>query len=162
MPYLIEIEDWRAPYTFGISRIADEGGDPFTEYRTIEFSGGIIVPDLPKTKKAEILVWPETYLNPAGRTRAEPTAVGHASSSAGVLRCHLFLPAEMYLPLISVSAAQKVRYLNFGGDKLRYGNANIRSYTFDHDAPPDHVKELQEIWAAEAKSRRDASRKKAK
>lgn len=163
-PYLMSVDDWSLRYFFGVERRpAEEVDDPYFEYRAIELTATILVPALPKISKAEIIVWPNSRLNPETRLRNAPSAVGDmAASRAGVLRCTIFLPEVMYGPLLTLLAADKIRFLDVGGDKLRYGRGDIRKYSWDSSYSEEDISEIRTIWRASKLNRRQVSKQKAR
>lgn len=76
LPYLITIDHWWAPYSFGINRL-DEEGEPFREYKTIELQGVLIVP----TQPSDNLFRARYALTPA--EAALVSALAHGQSLAG-------------------------------------------------------------------------------
>lgn len=158
LPYIVAIEGWAAPYTFGIDLLgdpSDQGRDPFREYQVIEFWGRLIVPDLKKITMFAGRTWFEEVINRESRSRrlAKPEAVGFLSSGKGTLHATLYLPQQMYQPILTILAAQKAPFIQFDGSQLHYGQGKLRSITFDHAAPEEHLAECREIWANHKKKK---------
>lgn len=153
LPYLLSISDWSSDYHFAINPREAETV-PFWEYRVISVVGKLIVPALPKVETTEVVLWPEDYLEPEARAKAEPRFLGYMTARAGKMSVNLHMPGSAWAPLLTAFAAGKFRFVSWSGDKLAYGQGRVRSFSLDYETTEENLTELRDIWSAEKKRKR--------
>ena len=152
-PYLVRILDWSSDYHFAMNPREAET-EPFWEYRAISLVGEIIAPFLPKVETTDVMLWPEHFLEPEDRARAEPQAIGHMTARAGKMGVNLYMPSSAWAPLLTALAAGKFRYVSWSGDKLKYGRGRVGSFSLDYETTDESLREINEIWAIDKKPTR--------
>jgi hypothetical protein len=143
--YAVCVESWSCDYTFGlnskfnplrprddISFLYDEAYD---EYRTLIIKGSFLKPDNLKGQKIEASFVPREYLNKAKRDEklrlyeeSPPTSVGSLQTETNHIWGIISLPEDALGILLQTALADKIKFITFHGEKLRYGRGSIHRY----------------------------------
>lgn len=139
--YVVAVEDWDWSLWFGVSNMPEREG-PYDDYRHLNLRGQLLHPSKLKCETVELHFLPDKRLNEGARERNQPLSIGHLRFRSGHMYGVVSMPADALPLLLTLATAEKLRYVVMQGDRLRYGNASVKSFRVEmsideDDLPPD-------------------------
>jgi hypothetical protein len=128
--HVIEIEDWRWEYMFGLDETSFREG-PYFDYRHLEIKGKLLRPTSINAATAEVTCFPNYRLSESGdRSKHQPKNVGAISHRGKEYSANLHIPADVLGPLLQMMIAGKYRFIVIEAEKSFRGEALIRNFRF--------------------------------
>ena len=144
--YKIRVDGWSCDFSFGLNakfnplRHSDVASfmyrEPYHESRWLVLHGEFLEPSKLAGQKVRINLSQCDYLNEAERTKnarhyeeKPPTSVGTLYKEEADFWCLLFFPTDAADLVLQIAAANKVQAITLYGDKLRYKQAPIFSFS---------------------------------
>lgn len=130
--YVVEIEKWNWSYTFGLNAVRGEL-DPFMDFRHLTVLGVLVRPRRMEGEEVEFTVIPAHDLNQVERLKHKnPLAVGTLGRNrrTKIIQGHLSIPQDVLGPILSMLAAERLKFIVMNGTKIGRSHAMIRSYRF--------------------------------
>lgn len=139
--YVVAVESWEWSYSFGIQRMKDRP-EPYDDYRHLHLTGTLLRPAKLKVETVRLIFLPDEAYNRDKWDRHKRPHVGSVSLHRGRFEALCSMPANALAPILTMLAADKIKYAVLDGAKLRYGHADITHYRLDmsmdeDDLPPD-------------------------
>lgn len=139
--YVIGIEDWEWALSFGIDSTKYREG-PYMDFRHLHLRGKLIVPSRIKAETVQAVLMPRRIADDDRYEAPEPKSVGSVSLHRGRFEALLSMPSDALAPVLQMLIAEKFRFIDLHGHRLRYGSAIIRSYRLEmnideEDMPAD-------------------------
>ena len=145
---------WRCDYSFGLNasfnplRQNDIASfmyrEPYHETRWPIFHGEFLEPSNLAGQKVRVNLSQADYLNENERTKntrhyeeEPPTSVGTLYKQGKDFWCLLFFPADAADLVLQIASANKVKAITLYGDKLRYKQAPIFSFSLKEKIEED-------------------------
>ena len=69
----------------------------------------------------------------------EPSGVGSVSVSRGGFEALLTMPDDALVPILQMLIAEKLRFIDLYGERMRYRSATIRSYRLEMNMDLDDM-----------------------
>ncbi|MBC8316507.1 MAG: hypothetical protein H8E41_01280 [Desulfobulbaceae bacterium] len=140
--YILEIDSWDSPYSFGINITRHLSEGPFWEFSSINISGNFILPEKISGKDITISLYGSRdfipYLNsPQKYDDYEPKSIGHLTIRGKQRNGHAFIPVDMFSFIMSMLSDGRFKFLKMNGHALYRGNASIRSVSFHQEYDVD-------------------------
>lgn len=136
--YVVEVTDWDWSLWFGVSNIPEREG-PYDDYRHLDLRGTLLRPSKLKCATVGLHFLPDKRLNEGERERNQPVSVGHLNLRAGHMNGIMSMPADALPLLLTLAAAEKLRYVVIQGDPFRYGNAAVKSFRVEMSIDEDDL-----------------------
>ncbi len=142
--YVVRIDHWDWGYGFGLNAMRDYN-DPYFEYCHLHINGLCVHPrKLAEANiKAQLTFMPDPKLDQARRSQDNskhvPLGVGSLERRENYFVGSIALPGEMLSPILGMLVADKLKFVNLSGEKLRRHKTLIRSYQIDHVFDEDDV-----------------------
>lgn len=138
--FLLEVIDWHCFYSISLGR-AFRGDDPYLEHQGMEVDCRIIAPSRFKGKLLFTRLISSRHmddaLNDPDTAKYEPLCVGSLTIRGKTSAYLGSLPQTTFILLIQLLSLERIRFISFHGEKLRYGSANISNISFDWTYEPE-------------------------
>jgi len=128
--YLIRIGEWEWGFSFGIGNRRFNDG-PYMDFRHLRLRGKLIALSGIKTEAVEVILMPNRLQNNERYEIAEPNSVGSVSVSRGRFEALLTIPEDVLAPVLQMLIAEKLRFIDLHGERMRYRSATIKSYRLE-------------------------------
>jgi hypothetical protein len=137
--HVIEIQDWRWDYMFGIDQTSFREG-PYFDIRHLNIEGKLLRPTSINAAKAEVTVFPDCRLSESeSRSTHQPKAVGVISNRGKNYSANLHIPADVLVPVLQMMIAGKHRYVSMEAEKSYRGEALVRHFWFAETISDDDL-----------------------
>lgn len=136
--YVVQIEGWEWGFSFGIGNRRFNDG-PYMDFRHLHLHGKLIVPSRIKTETVEVILMPNSLQTNERYGIAEPSSVGSVSVSRGRFEALLTMPCDALVPVLQMLIAEKLRFIDLHGERMRYRSAPIKSYRLEMNMDPDDM-----------------------
>jgi hypothetical protein len=139
--YVIAIDDWEWSLSFGIDQTRFREG-PYMDFRHLHLRGKLLIPSRIKAETAQAILMPDRTATYARSDAPEPKGVGSASLYHGRFEALLTIPDDALASVLQMLIADKFRFIEMHGERMRYRSAAIRSYRLEmnieeEDMPTD-------------------------
>lgn len=145
--YLIEIQDWQAPYSFHLNRDRLLHKGPYSEHFELTFKGTFLYPQkyvgkdvdltfLGNREKTKMLDEPEKYDD------FQPLCIGKLWIRGETRNFLGSLPMDKVGLVINMLVTRKYKYLDLYGYTTRYGSAEIFSVHFEEVLDEDEYDDI--------------------
>lgn len=136
--YLVQIEEWEWGFSFGIGYRRFSDG-PYMDFRHLHLRGRLIVPSRIKIETAEVILMPNSLRTNERYDIEEPSSVGSVSISGGRFEALLTMPCDALVPVMQMLTAEKLRFIDLHGERMRYRSATIKSYRLEMNMDEDDM-----------------------
>jgi len=136
--YLVAIENWDWSYSFGLDG-RKASVDPYMEHRHLIIGGRLLHPTSPSIKSVELCLLPRHDLDQERRKDDQPTAVGSLEVNDGKLTALLPIPKDSLAPIMLMLVADRFRFANLGGARLRNRRALVTSFSLETHIDEDDM-----------------------
>ncbi len=136
--YVVEVEDWDWSLWFGVSTMPEREG-PFDDYRHLNLRGKLLRPSKLRCETVELHFLPDKRLNEGEQERNRPLSVGHLNLRSGRMYGVMSMPTDALPPLLTIATAGRLRYVVMQGERLRYGNAGVKSFRVEMNIDEDDL-----------------------
>jgi hypothetical protein len=136
--YIVSIENWDWSYSFGLDSRKDSM-DPYMEHRHLKIGGKLLHPKLPSIETVELFLMPRGDLDQDRRKDDQPTAVGGLRLDRGLLTALLPIPKDWLTAILQVLIANRFRFVDLGGARLRHRQAPLSSFSLATHIDPDDM-----------------------
>lgn len=145
--YTVRVKSWNADYSFGLNsnynplRKYDDVSflykQPYDEYRALFIKGDVVEPSQLKGQKVEIHFFPRPDLNKKYIKEnlrhyedSPPRAIGSIRKNDHNIMALISMPDDALNLLLQNAAANKVNFITFHGEKLRFGHGHVFRFSF--------------------------------
>jgi hypothetical protein len=153
--YTIFVDSWSCNYSFGLNanfnplrRYKDIGDyiyrEPYNEARWLVFKGKFLEPPQLKEQKVEVTLSQSPQLNEAERNKNlhlysedPPQSVGSLHKEKPVSWCFVSFPEDAMKIVLETASANKIKFITLYGEKMRYREASIFSFSLREQAEDD-------------------------
>lgn len=145
--YIFRIASWEPHYSFalGIERL-DHG--PYREFVELILNGEFLAPAKTVGRTGKLMFLGDREhkrtLEVPPQFKREPLGVGSVTVRGGRAEFLGSLPFDSLWGLVSALVAGTLHYVDLHGERLRYGRATIRSFTFCSQVDPDDLEYARE------------------
>ena len=136
--YLIQIREWEWGFSFGVGNRRFNDG-PYMDFRHLHLRGKLIVPSGIKTETVEVILMPNSLQTNGRYDIAEPSSVGSVSISSGRFEALLTMPCDALVPVLQMLIAERFRFIDLRGGRMRYRSAKIKSYRLEMNMDEDDM-----------------------
>jgi hypothetical protein len=113
--------------------------DPYREYRHLRIDGKLLHPKIPSAETVEVNLLPRADLDQDRRKDDQPSAVGSLRLDGGRLIVLQSIPKDSLTPILQVLIADRFRFVDLGGAKLRHRQALVSSFSLATHIDPDDM-----------------------
>jgi hypothetical protein len=145
MDYAVRIESWNCDYSFGFNASYDPlrrdddvsflYESPYNEHRDLILRGIFLAPAQLKGQKCEAHFTRRPHLNEKSidenlhrYEEAPPKSVGGFSKQGHCIMAFLAVPQDAFALVFQNAQANKIKFMNLRGQKMRYGRGQIYRY----------------------------------
>jgi hypothetical protein len=136
--YLVAIGNWDWSYSFGLDGRKDSI-DLYMEHRHLIIGGRLLHPANPSIKSVELCLLPRHELDRERRKDDQPTAIGSLEVVNGKLTALLPIPKDSLTPIMLMLAADRFRFADLGGAKLRNRRSLVTSFSLETHIDEDDM-----------------------
>jgi hypothetical protein len=136
--YIIAIENWDWSYSLSLDDRKDSL-DPYREYRHLRIGGKLLHPKLPSVETVEVHLMPRADLDQDRRKDDQPSAVGSLRVDGGQLIVLQPIPKDSLTPILQVLIADRFRFVDLGGARLRHRQALVSSFSLETHIDADDM-----------------------
>lgn len=144
--YVVRIDDWHCDYSFGLNPTydplhRDTGASflyeaPYSEYRDLILTGEFLEPRHLRERKFEARLERQSHLdkktidqNLHRYEESLPRSVGAFLKQNVSTMAFVSIPEDAFALVLHATAAHKIKFMTLRGQKLRYGDGLIYSYS---------------------------------
>jgi hypothetical protein len=129
--HVIEIEDWRWDYMFGLGIKTPWSNGPYDDFRHLEISGKLLRPTSINAGTVKITGFPNYRLSESDeRSRHTPKSLGAISHRAGEYSASIHMPADAFGLVLQMMIAGKYRFVVIETEKSFRGEALVQNFYF--------------------------------
>jgi hypothetical protein len=136
--YIVAIGNWDWSYSLGLDDRKDSM-DPYLEYRHLRIDGKLLHPKLPSVETVELHLMPRGDLDQDRLKDDRPSAVGSLRVDSGRLTVLLPIPKDSLTPIMQMLIADRFRFVDMGGAKLRHRQALVSSFSLETHIDADDM-----------------------
>jgi hypothetical protein len=136
--YIVAIERWDWSYSLSLDGRKDSL-DPYMEHRHVRIDGKLLHPKLPSAETVEVHLIPRGDLDQDRRKDDQPSAVGSLRVHDGRLVVLQPIPKDSLTAVLQVLIADRFRFVDMGGARLRHRQALLNSFSLATHIDPDDM-----------------------
>lgn len=136
--YVIRIEAWDWSYWLGINAGHDKT-ELYNDFRHLHLTGTVLRPSNTKADRVELIFIPDARYNQDYWHQHKLAHIGTLNLYRGTLSGLFSLPMDVLPSLLTMLAAEKLRFVTISSAKLRYGKAVAQNYSFDMNIDEDDM-----------------------
>lgn len=145
--YIFRIAGWEPHYSFALGNERLDHG-PYSEYVELVLSGEFLAPAKTVGRVGKLMFLGDREhkrtLEVPTQSDWKPLGVGSVTVRGDRAEFLGSLPYDALWGLICGLAARTLQFVDMHGERLRYGRARIRSFTFCRQMDPDDLEDARE------------------